>query len=89
MAHDPGHTEHHHGPKSYDRAFAIGIALNLIYVAFEATFGVLAGSLALIAKALIASTTSRAPTRAACSRPCSAEQPATPPSTQCFCGVSP
>ena len=36
-------------------------------------------------KALIASTTSRAPTRAACSRPCSAEQPATPPSTQCFC----
>jgi cobalt-zinc-cadmium efflux system protein len=51
MAHDHGHTEHHHGPRSYDRAFAIGIVLNLIYVAFEASFGVLAGSLALIADA--------------------------------------
>lgn len=51
MAHDHGHTGHQHGPANYDRAFAVGIVLNLIYVGFEATFGVLSGSLALIADA--------------------------------------
>jgi cobalt-zinc-cadmium efflux system protein len=51
MAHDYHHAGHSHGPARYDRAFAIGIALNLVYVAFEATFGVLSGSLALIADA--------------------------------------
>lgn len=50
MAHDHAHG-HGHGPTSYDRAFALGIGLNLAYVAVEATFGVLAGSLALIADA--------------------------------------
>lgn len=49
--HDHGHSGHHHGPARYDRAFAIGIALNLGFVVVEAAFGVLAGSLALVADA--------------------------------------
>ena len=53
MAHDHahGHDHHHHAPASYDRAFALGIGLNLGYVAVEAVFGLLAGSLALLADA--------------------------------------
>jgi cobalt-zinc-cadmium efflux system protein len=51
MSHDHHHVGHLHEPIRYDRAFAIGIVLNLIYVGFEATFGVLSGSLALIADA--------------------------------------
>jgi len=46
-----GHGHHHHGPVSYGRAFAIGISLNLVYVAAEAAYGVIGGSLALIADA--------------------------------------
>jgi len=42
---------HHHGPNSYERAFAIGLTLNLAIVVGQATFGVLANSLALIADA--------------------------------------
>ncbi len=42
--------EHSHGV-DYGRAFAIGIALNLAYVAAEAAIGVVAGSLALLADA--------------------------------------
>ena len=50
--HADGHHGHHaHRPSAYDRAFAIGIGLNLAYVAAEATFGVIAGSLALLADA--------------------------------------
>lgn len=41
---------HHHGAE-HSRAFAIGVALNLGFVAVEATFGVVAGSLALLADA--------------------------------------
>jgi cobalt-zinc-cadmium efflux system protein len=41
---------HHHGAE-YSRAFAIGVALNLGFVAVEAGFGVAAGSLALLADA--------------------------------------
>src|SRR5467141_2334068 len=46
-------TGHHHadGPADYGRAFAIGIALNLAYVAAEAGFGVVSGSLTLLADA--------------------------------------
>lgn len=46
MAHD-----HNHGPASYGRAFAIGIALNLGFVATEFIYGRLAHSLALVADA--------------------------------------
>lgn len=43
--------EHDHAPRSYNRAFAIGVVLNLGYVAVEAGFGFLTGSLALVADA--------------------------------------
>ena len=46
MSHD-----HSHAPANYDKAFAIGIALNVSYVVVEAAFGVLAHSLALVADA--------------------------------------
>lgn len=44
-------TNHSHAPVAYDRAFAIGIALNIGFVAVEAYYGWTAGSLALIADA--------------------------------------
>lgn len=49
-SHRPGHA-HSHAPADYNRAFALGIGLNLAYVIAEAVFGVLAGSLALLADA--------------------------------------
>lgn len=52
MSHDHHDHAHHHGaPADYGRAFAIGIALNLIYVAAQAGFGLAVGSLALLADA--------------------------------------
>ena len=42
---------HHHKPVNYNRAFALGVTLNVAFVAVEATYGVMAGSLALIADA--------------------------------------
>lgn len=42
---------HHHGPASFSRAFAIGIALNIAFVATEAFYGWRVGSLALLADA--------------------------------------
>ena len=50
MAHDHSHN-HHGGPADYGRAFAIGIGLNLVFVVVEATYGILAGSMALLADA--------------------------------------
>ncbi len=49
MAHD--HSGHSHAPASFGRAFAIGIVLNTGFVVVEATFGILSGSLALVADA--------------------------------------
>ncbi len=47
-----GHSHaHDHAPRSFGRAFAIGIILNALYVALEAAFGLLTGSLALLADA--------------------------------------
>jgi cobalt-zinc-cadmium efflux system protein len=40
-----------HNPEHYDRAFVIGIALNVVFVLVEAGFGLLSGSLALLADA--------------------------------------
>jgi cobalt-zinc-cadmium efflux system protein len=54
MEHDPqsrGHRPHEHAQLNYGRAFAIGIALNLAYVAGEAVAGIISGSLALLADA--------------------------------------
>jgi cobalt-zinc-cadmium efflux system protein len=56
--HDPAdshaghsHAGHSHAPKDFGRAFAIGVALNLGFVAFEAVFGIIANSTALLADA--------------------------------------
>jgi cobalt-zinc-cadmium efflux system protein len=46
MAHD-----HAYGPSTYGRAFAIGVALNIGFVAIEFLYGRLANSLALVADA--------------------------------------
>lgn len=43
--------DHTHGPARHDRAFAIGIALNVGFVATEAYYGWRVGSLALLADA--------------------------------------
>jgi cobalt-zinc-cadmium efflux system protein len=50
MGHHHEHG-HRHGPASYDRAFGVGIALNVGYVACEAAFGLWNDSLALLADA--------------------------------------
>ncbi len=42
---------HSHAPKNYNRAFAIGVGLNLVFVVVEAVFGLLSDSLALLADA--------------------------------------
>jgi cobalt-zinc-cadmium efflux system protein len=53
MGHDHSHHNHAHGADldSFDRAFAIGVALNLIFVCVEAGYGLVAGSIALVADA--------------------------------------
>jgi cobalt-zinc-cadmium efflux system protein len=43
--------DHAHAPVKYNRVFAASIALNVIYVVVEVAFGVLIGSLALLADA--------------------------------------
>lgn len=45
------HSHNHGAPDSFGRAFALGIALNLGFVAVEAGYGFLSGSLALLADA--------------------------------------
>lgn len=42
---------HHHAPANYNRAFAIGVALNIIFVVIEVIYGIAADSLALITDA--------------------------------------
>ena len=50
--HGHGHAGHaHHAPASFDRAFAIGIAVNILFVAIEAFYGWKVNSLALLADA--------------------------------------
>ena len=46
-----GHGHHHHAPDRMGRAFALGIALNTGFVAVEAFYGWISGSLALLADA--------------------------------------
>jgi cobalt-zinc-cadmium efflux system protein len=50
-AHAHLHVHHHAGGSDHGRAFALGIALNLAYVAAEAAAGAISGSLALLADA--------------------------------------
>ena len=49
MSHD--HHHHDHTPPNFNRAFAIGIALNALFVAIEAFYGWRVNSLALLADA--------------------------------------
>ncbi len=50
--HDHDHSHgHSHAPADFGRAFAIGVVLNSIFVVFEATYGFLSGSMALVADA--------------------------------------
>lgn len=50
--HSHGHSHgHSHALGSHGRAFALGIALNLAFVAVEAGVGIVAGSMALVADA--------------------------------------
>ena len=46
MAHN-----HDHNVKNYNKAFAFGVTLNIIFVIIEATYGLISGSLALVADA--------------------------------------
>lgn len=48
MAHEHAHS---HAPTNFNRAFAIGIVLNLAFVIIEAAYGTISNSLALIADA--------------------------------------
>lgn len=48
--HGPG-GHHHHAPANFDRAFAIGVFLNVAFVIIEFVYGIYAESLALIADA--------------------------------------
>ena len=51
-SHGHGHSHgHHHGPADFGTAFAVGIALNLGFVAVETVYGFLANSMALLADA--------------------------------------
>ena len=51
-SHDHSHGHGHaHAPASFGRAFAVGIGLNLAFVVVEAVYGVIAGSMALVADA--------------------------------------
>jgi cobalt-zinc-cadmium efflux system protein len=52
-AHDHGAAGHghSHAPANFGRAFAIGTALNLGFVIIEAAYGIIAGSMALLADA--------------------------------------
>jgi cobalt-zinc-cadmium efflux system protein len=49
--HAHGHGGHSHGPARHDRAFAIGIGVNIVFVAIEAVAGLRIDSLALLADA--------------------------------------
>ena len=50
-AHHGHHGHHHHTPTDFGRAFRIGIALNLVFVAIEMSAGIFADSVALMADA--------------------------------------
>src|SRR3546814_13861910 len=49
--HHHDHPGHSHAPADFGRAFAIGILLNVGFVAIEAFYGLMSGSMALLADA--------------------------------------
>lgn len=50
-SHHDRHGPHGHMPKNFGQAFALGIALNTIYIIVEVVYGLLSGSMALLADA--------------------------------------
>ncbi len=50
MSRESNHS-HHHAAPDYNRAFALGVTLNVIFVVIEAFYGVMSGSLALLTDA--------------------------------------
>ncbi|MEP3225878.1 MAG: cation diffusion facilitator family transporter [Parasphingorhabdus sp.] len=50
-SHHDRHGPHGHMPTNFSRAFAIGIALNILYIIVEVVYGLLSGSMALLADA--------------------------------------
>src|ERR1700758_1951469 len=46
------HAGHSHAPQDFGTAFAVGVALNVVFVVVELVFGYLAQSLALISDAV-------------------------------------
>lgn len=50
-SHHDRHGSHGHMPKNFGQAFALGIALNTIYIIVEVIYGLLSGSMALLADA--------------------------------------
>ncbi|WP_108812536.1 cation diffusion facilitator family transporter [Sphingorhabdus sp. Alg231-15] len=50
-SHHDRHGPHGHMPTNFSRAFALGITLNVIYIIVEVVFGLLSGSMALLADA--------------------------------------
>ena len=50
-SHSHSHSHHHPAPGASNRAFALGIALNVGFVVVELVYGWLSGSLALLADA--------------------------------------
>lgn len=50
-SHHDRHGAHGHMPTNFSRAFALGISLNILYIIVEVIFGLLAGSMALLADA--------------------------------------
>ena len=52
MSHPHSHEHgHNHQVKDFNKAFSIGIALNIAYIVVEVIYGVLSNSMALIADA--------------------------------------
>lgn len=51
--HSHGHSGHghSHAPQNFNRAFALGVAINAAFVVIEAAYGFLSGSMALVADA--------------------------------------
>lgn len=49
--HSHGGHGHSHAPANFDRAFAIGVTLNMGFIVVEAAYGVIANSLSLLADA--------------------------------------
>lgn len=50
-SHHDRHGPHGHVPANFSRAFALGIALNTLYIIVEVIYGLMAGSVALLADA--------------------------------------